>query len=119
MPISRRSTATETITGGQRTQAVSGSISPRNPLLRNAELFWRARVGLKRRSAIGYNYVHRTEASNPIRTTATANELASQWGDMTYECFTCGHTFEVPVDHAVRCWEEHPSIPTPSQVRLE
>jgi len=78
-----------------------------------------ARVGLKRRSAIGYDYVHRPEAPDPIRTTVTANELASKWGDTTYECFTCGHSFDAPLDHAVHCWEEHPSIPTPSQVRLE
>jgi hypothetical protein len=78
-----------------------------------------ARVGLKRRSAIGYDYVRSTEAPDPIRTTVTANELASEWGDTTYECFTCGYTFDAPLDHAVHCWEEHPSIPTPSQIRLE
>jgi hypothetical protein len=78
-----------------------------------------ARVGLKRRSTIGYDYVRRIEAPDPIRTTVTANALASKWGETTYGCFTCGHTFDAPLDHAVHCWEEHPSIPTPSQIRLE
>lgn len=77
------------------------------------------RVGLKRGSVIGYDYVRRTEGPDPIRTTVTAKELTSKWADTIYECFTCGRTFDAPLDHAVHCWEEHPSIPTPGQVRLE
>lgn len=78
-----------------------------------------AQVGLKRRNAVGYDYVCRTEAPDPIRTTVTVNEMEPKWGDTIYECFTCGNTFDTPLDHAVHCWDEHPSIPTPSQIRLK
>jgi len=78
-----------------------------------------ARVGLEGRSAIGYDYINRSEAPSPIRTAVTAKELASDWAGSSFECFNCGGVFESQLDHAVHCWEEHPSIPTPGQLRLE
>lgn len=77
------------------------------------------RFGLKRRSVIGFDYVHRSEAPNPIRTTVTAKELTPNWGGTSYECFSCGDTFDATIDHAVHCWDEHPSTPTPGQICLE
>lgn len=78
-----------------------------------------ARTGLEQRTVVGYDYIHWADSPDPIRTTVTGKELTSSWGETVYECGECGETFEIPLEHALHCWDAHPWIPTPGQVRLE
>jgi hypothetical protein len=78
-----------------------------------------ARTGLEHRTVVGYDYVHRSEAPDPVETTVTAKELTTSWGRTTYECGSCGEDFDEPLEHALHCWEKHPWIPSPRQVRLK
>jgi hypothetical protein len=78
-----------------------------------------ARTAIEQRTVIGYDYVRRAKAPAPVETTVTAKELTSSWGETTYECGACGEDFAEPLNHALHCWDEHPWIPTPGQVRLE
>jgi hypothetical protein len=78
-----------------------------------------ARTGLEHRTVVGYDYVRRSEAPDPVETTVTAKELTSSWCETTYECGACGEDFDEPLNHALHCWENHPWIPSPGQVRLE
>ncbi|SDY31871.1 hypothetical protein SAMN04487946_11128 [Halobellus clavatus] len=78
-----------------------------------------ARTGLEHHTVVGYDYVRRFEAPDPVETTVTAKELTVRWGETTYECGGCGEDFDESLDHALHCWEEHPWIPTPGQIRLE
>lgn len=78
-----------------------------------------ARTGLEHRTVVGYDYVRRSEAPDPVKTTVTTKELTSSWCETTYECGACGEDFDEPLNHALHCWENHPWIPSPGQVRLE
>jgi len=78
-----------------------------------------ARIGIEQRTVIGYDYVRRSEAPEPVESTATAMFLTARWEKTTYECGACGDEFAEPIDHALHCWEEHPWIPKPGQVRLD
>ena len=77
-----------------------------------------ARTAMRQRTVIGYRYVQWSEAPEPASTTVTAMFVSEPWPDDTYECGSCGAEFESPRAHALHCWESHPWIPTPKQVRL-
>ena len=77
-----------------------------------------ARTAIRQRTVIGYRYVQRGEAPEPVSTTVTAMFVSEPWPDDTYECGSCGAEFESPRAHALHCWESHPWIPNPEQVRL-
>ena len=77
-----------------------------------------ARTARRRRTVTGYRYVQRGEAPEPVSTTVTAMFVSEPWPDDTHECGSCGAEFESPRTHALHCWESHPWIPTPEQVRL-
>ena len=77
-----------------------------------------ARTAMRQRTVIDYRYVQRGEAPEPVSTTVTAMFVSEPWPDDTYECGSCGAEFESPRAHALHCWESHPWIPTPEQVRL-
>ena len=76
-----------------------------------------ARSALRRRTVIGYDYVRRSAAPDPFRSTVTAMFVAEHWPETTYECGSCETRFETARDHAVYCWEAHPWVPNPEQVR--
>ena len=77
-----------------------------------------ARTAMRQWTVIGYRYVQRSEALEPVSTTVTAMLVSEPWPDDTYECGSCGAEFESPRAHALHCWESHPWIPNPEQVRL-
>ena len=76
-----------------------------------------ARSALRRRTVIGYDYVRRSTAPDPIRSTVTAMFVTERWPEMTYECGSCEALFDTPREHALHCWEAHPWVPNPEQVR--
>lgn len=80
-----------------------------------AEIVW---TGLRQRTVIGYRYVQRNEAPEPRATTVTAMFVSEPWSDATYKCGSCGREFDSPQSHARHCWEAHPWVPNPEQVRL-
>lgn len=77
-----------------------------------------ARTAMRQRTVIGYRYVTRSEAPEPVATTVTAMFVSESRPEDTYECGSCGAEFESPRPHALHCWESHPWVPNPEQVRL-
>lgn len=77
-----------------------------------------ARTALRQRTVVGYRYVQRSEAPKPVATTVTAMFVREPWPDTTYGCGSCGERFDLPEVHALHCWEAHPRVPNPEQVRL-
>jgi len=76
-----------------------------------------ARSALRRRTVIGYDYVRRSAAPGPIRSTVTAMFVTERWPGTTYECGSCEALFDSARDHALHCWDAHPWVPNPEQVR--
>jgi uncharacterized C2H2 Zn-finger protein len=76
-----------------------------------------ARSALHRRTVIGYDYVRRSSAPDPIRSTVTAMFVTERWPETTYECGSCEALFDTARDHALHCWDAHPWVPNPEQVR--
>ena len=76
-----------------------------------------ARSAFRRRTVIGYDYVRRSAAPDPIRSTVTAMFVAERWPKTTYECGSCEALFDTARDHALHCWDAHPWVPNPEQVR--
>ncbi|WP_408960750.1 hypothetical protein [Natrinema sp. 74] len=67
--------------------------------------------------AIGYEYVRRSAAPDPISSTVTAMFVAERWPEATYEFGSCEARFDTARHHALHCWEAHPWVPNPEQVR--
>ena len=76
-----------------------------------------ARATLRRRTVIGYDYVRRAAAPSPVRSTVTAMFVAERWPETTYECGSCEALFDSARNHALHCWNAHPWVPNPEQVR--
>lgn len=76
-----------------------------------------ARSALRRRTVIGYDYVRRSVAPDPVRSTVTAMFVTERWPETIYECGSCEALFDTPREHALHCWEAHPWVPNPEQVR--
>jgi len=76
-----------------------------------------ARSALRRRTVIGYDYVRRSAAPSPVRSTVTAMLVSERWPDAIYECGSCGALFDSARNHALHCWDTHPWVPNPEQVR--
>ena len=76
-----------------------------------------AQSALRRRTVIGYDYVRRSAAPDPIRSTVTAMFVTERWHETIYECGSCEALFDTARDHALHCWEAHPWVPNPEQVR--
>ncbi|QCP89556.1 hypothetical protein E6P14_01090 (plasmid) [Haloarcula marismortui ATCC 43049] len=76
-----------------------------------------ARIAIRQRTVLGYRYVQRSEAPEPVATTVTARYVSEPWPDDVYECGPCGELFDEPQTHAVHCWKEHFWIPNPKQIR--
>ena len=76
-----------------------------------------AQSALHRRMVIGYDYVRRSAAPDPIRSTVTAMSVTERWPETTYECGSCRAPFDTTRDHALHCWDVHPCVPNPEQVR--
>ncbi|PAU81477.1 hypothetical protein CK500_14330 [Halorubrum salipaludis] len=77
-----------------------------------------ARTAMGQRTVLGYRYVTRSEAPEPVATTVTAMFVSEPWPDATYECGSCSREFDSPHSHARHCWEAHPWVPNPEQVRV-
>jgi hypothetical protein len=77
-----------------------------------------ARTAIRQRTVRGYRYVQRSGAPEPVGTTVTAMYVSEPWPDDVYECGSCGAEFESPRAQALHCWEDHPWVPNPEQVRL-
>lgn len=45
--------------------------------------------------------------------------VSEPWPDATYEWGSCGAAFDSPQAHALHCWEAHPWVPNPEQVRIQ
>jgi hypothetical protein len=68
----------------------------------------------------GHEFVAWEDAPSPVDTTVTAMFIAGVTrAGITVECGSCGDMVESQKAHAVHCWEEHPWVPKPGQVRLE
>lgn len=52
-------------------------------------------------------------------TTVTAMVVSEPWPDAPYECGSYGTAFDSPQAHALHCWEAHPWVPNPEQVRFQ
>ena len=76
-----------------------------------------ARSALRRWTVVGYDYVRRSAAPNPVRSTVTAMLVTERWPETTYECGSCEALFDTARDHALHCWDAHPWVPNPEQVR--
>ena len=76
-----------------------------------------ARSALRRRTVIGYDYVRRSTAPDPVRTTVTAMFVTERRPETIYECGSCEALFDTARDHALHCWDAHPWVPNPEQVR--
>ena len=76
-----------------------------------------ARSALRRRTVIGYDYVRQSATPDPVRTTVTAMFVTERWPETTYECGSCEALFDTPREHALHCWDAHPWVPNPEQVR--
>jgi len=76
-----------------------------------------ARSVLRRQTAIGYDYVRRSAAPDPVRSTVTAMFVAKRWPETAYECGSCEALFDTAREHALHCWDAHPWVPNPEQVR--
>jgi len=57
---------------------------------------------------IGYSYVCRAEAPDPVRSTVTAMFVTERWPRITYECESCEARSDTARDHALHCWEAPP-----------
>jgi len=77
-----------------------------------------ARTAMRQRTVLGYRYVQQSEAPKPVATTVTAMFVSEPCPEDTYACGSCGDKFESPRAHALHCWEDHPWVPNPEQVRL-
>jgi uncharacterized C2H2 Zn-finger protein len=76
-----------------------------------------ARSALRRGTVIGYDYVRWSVAPDPVRSTVTAMFVTERWPETTYECGSCKALFDSAREHALHCWEAHPWVPNPEQVR--
>ena len=76
-----------------------------------------SKSALHQRTVIGYNYVRRSDAPDPVRSTVTAMFVTERWPGTTYECGSCEVRFDTARNHAIHCWETHPWVPNPEQVR--
>ena len=76
-----------------------------------------AQSALRRQTVIGYDYIRRSAASDPIRATVTAMFVTKRWPEITYECGSCGVLFDTAREHALHCWDAHLWVPNPEQVR--
>ena len=76
-----------------------------------------AQSALRRQMVIGYDYVRRSAAPDPIRSTVTAMFVTERWPETTYECESCEALFDTAREHALHCWVAHPWVPNPEQVR--
>jgi hypothetical protein len=75
-------------------------------------------TGRERRTHIGFDYVHRDEVPDPSEITVTGMYVGRRFSGSTYECGSCGTVFEEAIDHARHCWNEHPTVDLPEQLRL-
>nr|WP_233741105.1 hypothetical protein [Halobaculum saliterrae] len=39
------------------------------------------------------------------------------WPETAYECGSCEALFDTAREHALHCWDAHPWVPNPEQVR--
>ena len=76
-----------------------------------------AQSALRRRTVIGFDYVQRSDAPDPIRSTVTAMFVTERWPETTYECGSCGALYDTAREHALHCWDAHPWVLNPEQVR--
>ena len=76
-----------------------------------------AQSALRQRTVIGYDYVRRSAAPDPIRSTVTAMFVTERWPETIYECGSCEALFDTAREHALHCWDVHPWVPNPEQVR--
>jgi len=76
-----------------------------------------ARSALRRRTVIDYDYVQRSTAPDPIRSTVTAMFVSEGWPETTFKCGSCEALFDTARNHALHCWDAHPWVPNPEQVR--
>jgi len=76
-----------------------------------------AQSALHQRTVIGYDYVRRSDAPDPVQSTVTAMFVTERWPEMTYECGSCEARFDTARDHTLHCWDAHPWVPNPEQVR--
>ena len=76
-----------------------------------------SRSALHRRTVIGYDYVRRSDAPDPVQSTVTAMFVTGCWPETTYECGSCEARFDTAREHALHCWDAHPWVPNPEQVR--
>jgi len=68
-------------------------------------------------SASTNDYVQRSAASDPVRSTVTAMFVTERWTETAYECGSCEALFDTTQEHALHCWDAHPWVPNPEQVR--
>lgn len=76
-----------------------------------------AQSALRQQTVIGYDYVRRSVAPDPIRSTVTAMFVTERWPETIYECGSCEALFDTAREHALHCWDVHPWVPNPEQVR--
>jgi len=55
-----------------------------------------ARIAMRGRTGIGYRYVQRSEAPEPVSATVTAMFVSEPSPDDIYECGSCGVEFDSP-----------------------
>ena len=63
------------------------------------------------------NYVQQADAPEPVHSPVTAMVVADRRPDTSVKCGSCEASFETTTDHALHCWESHPLVPKPAQVR--
>lgn len=68
-------------------------------------------------SASTNDYVQRSAASDPVRSTVTTMFVTERWPEIAYECGSCEALFDTAQEHTRHCWNAHPWILNPEQVR--
>jgi hypothetical protein len=43
--------------------------------------------------------------------------VTEPWPETPYECGSCEALFDTAQEHALHCWDDHPWVPNPEQVR--
>ena len=66
------------------------------------------RTSMGQRTVLGYGYVTRSEAPEPVATTVTAMFVSKLYPEDTYERGSCSAEVESPRSHSFHCCESHP-----------
>ena len=71
-----------------------------------------ARMALRQRTVIGYDYVRQADAPDLAKSTVTAIFVADRRPETTVGCGFCGASFETTRAYAIHCWDAHPWVPS-------